>query len=104
MDEVTKVEIERLKDEENRQNHRIERLEASYDAINSIAISVERLSINMQHMLDEQKQQGERLKTLEAEPTGNWNNLKRTVFNTIVTVFASAIGAGLIWLIINSAK
>ena len=104
MDEVTKVEIERLREEDNRQNARIKKLEENFEAINSIAISVERLSINMQHMLEEQKNQGKRLDTLESEPASNWNNAKRVILNSILTVFASGIGAGLIWLIVNSSK
>lgn len=99
MDDVTKVEIERLNDENTRQNHRIEKLENDMSVINSIAISVERLSINMQHMLEEQKDQGKRLKALEQEPSENWSNAKRTIFNAILGAFASGIGIGLIWLL-----
>lgn len=99
MDEVTKAEIERLHDEEHRQNRRLEILEQNMSTQHSIAMSVQKLAINMEQMLEEQKEQGKRLDKLESEPAENWSSMKRTIFNTIVGAIAGVIASGMIYII-----
>lgn len=68
MDEAVKVELERLRDEDKRQNHRIEELEKISTTIQELAISVHTLAHDMAGMLAEQKEQGNRLDALESAP------------------------------------
>ena len=97
MDEAVRVEIERLRDEDNRQNRRLEILEQSIETQQKIAISVEKLALNMQQMLKEQEKQGERLDKLEAAPAEQWSSMKRTIFNTIVGAGAGAFATGILY-------
>ena len=51
MDEAVKAELARLRDEDNRQNHRIDDLEQSVKAIQDLTISVHALAQDMRQML-----------------------------------------------------
>lgn len=106
MDEAIKSELERLHDEENRQNRRIELLEKNVESQHSLAISVEKLAVNMEHMVKEQKdqgerisRQGERLDKLEDAPAEQWKDVKKTALNTLVGALIGAAATGLIMLI-----
>lgn len=79
--------------------HRVTNLEGKQEAINDLAISVNKLAINMQYMVDEQKQQGERLKNLESEPLENTRYYKRLIIGGIITTVIGAIIGALIALI-----
>ena len=57
MDNETKVEIERLHDEDKRQNRRIDQLEENIKVIQELTISVHTLAHDMKQMLDEQRDQ-----------------------------------------------
>ena len=80
--------------------HRITDLEELQKSVNSLAISVNTLANNMQQMLTEQKDQGTRLQKLEEQPGERWNNMQRTVFNTILGAISSALAIGIIQLIV----
>lgn len=84
MDELIKSEFERVNDENNRQNHRIEKLEASVSEIHQITLSVEKLALNMEHMLTEIKNQSCRLTKLENEPAEKWNNATKTIISALL--------------------
>lgn len=79
---------------------RIEDLEELQKSVNNLAISVNLLANNMQQMLAEQKDQGTRLQKLEDQPGERWNNMQRTVFNTILGAISSALAIGIIQLIV----
>lgn len=98
MDEVTKTELERIRDEEKRQNKRLEGLEDDMKELRNISLSVEKLAINMQHMLEEMqkqstdiKDQSERISKLENEPADKWNSARRTVLTAIVSAVVGAV-------------
>lgn len=78
--------LKRVDDENNRQNHRLDRLENLMERINDLTIAVKELATNMNLMKQEQERQGERLESLEAEPAEKW----RTTVKTIITVVVSA--------------
>lgn len=104
MDEyITRMEhnefARRIEMEDNRQNKRIDLLEESVRQNASLVTSVEKLAINMKNMLQEQKDQGARLKKLENEPAERWNSAKKTAFTTIVSVIAGALATGVIVMI-----
>lgn len=93
-----KAELDRLHDEDKRQNRRLDILEKSVSTQQSLAISVEKLAMNMERMLGEQEKQGERLDKLEAAPAEQWSSMKRTIFNTFVGAGAGAVATGVIYM------
>ena len=78
--------LKRVDDENNRQNHRLDKLENLMERINDLTVAVKELATNMKLMQQEQERQGERLESLEAEPAENW----KTTVKTIITVIVSA--------------
>ena len=103
---MTEVEIvQKLTELEQRVHsnaHRITGLEELQKSVNNLAMSVNTLANNMQQMLTEQKEQGERLQKLEEQPAERWNNMQRTVFNTVLGAISSALAIGIIQLIVSN--
>lgn len=98
MDDVTQVRVT-LENHETRIDmleRALVKLEATAQSIYDMSLSVNRLAINMENMLAEQKAQGERIKTLEAQPTETWNTVKKTVLTAIVSAVAGAIIAAVL--------
>lgn len=87
--EVFEEIIKRMEDENTRQNHRIQTLEDSIGQILNLTSSVERLATNMEHMVKEQQEQGERLKVLEARDGDMW---RKVVSYSITAVLSIVIG------------
>lgn len=77
----------RMEEEHVRINHRISNLEESVAEINKLAISVERLTLSVQAMVEEQKKQGNRLETLEGRDGAMW----RAVISHIVMAVVGAV-------------
>jgi len=98
MDEATKSELERLWDEDRRQNRRLEVLEQNVKMQQKLTVSVEKLALNMEQMFKEQEKQGQRLDILEKAPGEQWSSMKRTIFNTIVGAGAGAFATGIIYV------
>lgn len=100
---ITKREHEefaRRQDAENeRQNRRIQLLEDNMRQINSLTVSVEKMAVNMENMLAEQKKQGERLESLEKEPVESHKQIKTAIITALVsTVVGAVVSAVLILL------
>jgi hypothetical protein len=86
----------RMEEEHTRQNKRIGALEKAFEQQNKLVLSVERMSINMESMLKEQKIMGEELKELKEVPIKNWNTVKSSILSAI----GGALGMGIIALIV----
>lgn len=88
-DLVLKVEYDermrRIDDEQNRQNHRIGKLEDVFETINELTSSVRELALTMSAMQKELEKQGQRLEVIEKEPADKWKDLKKTVLTVLVT-------------------
>lgn len=91
MDNEVRVEIERIRDEDNRQNHRLDSLEEQTKEFREIALSVQKLATNMEHMLEEIKDQGKRLKKIEEAPLQSLSLAKSTFVSTLVKMLAGAL-------------
>ena len=102
MDEALKAELERLRDEDRRQNRRIEVLEGMTKEIQALAISIHGLAKDMEQMLQEQRDQGRRLDTLEEEPAKAWKEAKRTIITVIISTIAGGLATGLIFVLSQS--
>lgn len=84
MDELTKAELARIRDEDQRQNRRIELLEDMSKVIQDLVLSIHGLAKDMEQMLQEQKEQGKRLDNqskrldaLEREPGNTYKDIKK---------------------------
>ncbi len=53
-------------------------------SINSLALSVQELTLNMKHMLEHQKEHEERIDTLEKKPANKWEKVEMTLIGGIV--------------------
>ena len=61
-----------LKQENDRQNHRIEILENSLEKMTELAASVRELAVSMKSMKDEQSRQGKQLEQIEGRDGEKW--------------------------------
>lgn len=91
MDGETRAEFDRVHDEDNRQNHRLEVLEENFKQIHTLSLSVQRLADSMERMLQEQTRQGEQLKKLEDKPAEAWGSMRKTVFNALLGALCSGV-------------
>lgn len=81
----------RVKEENDRQNHRLNALEKSVEENGRLAVSVERLTISVQAMVEEQKNQGKRLETLESRDGESWRKAVGYLLTTIIGIVVGYI-------------
>lgn len=81
----------RMQEEHDRQNHRIGDLESGVKEYNKLALSIERLTISLQSMVEEQKAQGERLETLEKRDGEMWRKVVGYVLTTTIGIILGYI-------------
>lgn len=84
----------RMEEEHSRQNRRIELLEESVKSIQDLTVCVHELAHDMKQMLEEQKEQGERLDKLEQGPGDTWQRIKAKAMDTAVGLIAGALVMG----------
>jgi septal ring factor EnvC (AmiA/AmiB activator) len=70
--------------EHKRQNKRIEVIEDHVEEIAKLATSVERLAVSVDHMVQELKDQGERLKALEDRDGDKWRTVGMYIGTSII--------------------
>ncbi|MBD5101224.1 MAG: hypothetical protein HDT27_00730 [Subdoligranulum sp.] len=80
---------QRIKEENDRQNHRLMMLEESTRRLEQMNVSIERLAVNMENMLKEQLQQGKRLGQLEARDGELW---RKVISHVITTAVGAVLG------------
>lgn len=89
-------ENERLKEENNRQNHRLAVLEKSVQQISNLAASTEKLATNMENMLKVQEQQGKRLEMLEGRDGEKWRKamayIGTAILGAVLAIIFAKIG------------
>ena len=76
----------RLKEENDRQNHRLAILEKSVQQISNLAASTEKLAVNMENMLKVQEQQGDRLEALESRDGEKWRSAVGYVLTAVLGI------------------
>lgn len=81
----------RMQDEHDRQNARITKLEKGLEENNKLVISVEKLAVSVQSMVEEQKNQGERLEVLEKRDGEMWRKLMTHALSIILGVIIGFI-------------
>lgn len=82
---------QRVAEEHERQNHRLTNLERAVEENSKLALSVERLTISLQRMVEEQKAQGERLETLESRDGEMWRKIVGYVITAILGIIVGYI-------------
>lgn len=95
-----------LERENERQNERLKILEENQQEVRRIALSTERLATNMEKMVEEQRQQGERISKLEEKQDTRISRLEgrdgekwRSVVKIIGTaILGAAVGALLVMM------
>lgn len=93
--QLMESENERLAEEDRRQNQRINVLEKTVQQISSIATSVEKLAVNMENMVTVQKQQGDRLKTLEGRDGERWRQVTGYVITAVISIIIGFVASSL---------
>lgn len=81
--------VKRMEDEHKRQNHRIDALEEAVRQYGALTISVEKMAVSMQQMLNEQKAQGERLEVLESRDGEMW---RKALSYTVTVIIGIILG------------
>ena len=74
----------RMDDEHHRLSKRITEISNEIKEISKIANAVNKLAINMEMMLKEQQEQGERLEELEARDGQKWRDSVKYVITTLI--------------------
>ncbi|WP_343249076.1 hypothetical protein [Diplocloster hominis] len=97
IDAETAVKFEGHDHEIGSLKHRVKELEADSKSLQELVLSVRELAINMEHMLTEQRQQGERLLTLESAPA----NTCRLIRNSVITALAGGVVGAIITAVIT---
>ena len=80
------IQCQMLIAEDNRQNARINELEKSVSEFHDLALSVNTLATNMEHMLEELRDQGKRLDVIESKDGDMWRSAMKCIVTGIITL------------------
>lgn len=75
----------RLDEENKRQNERLDKLENAVHEINQLTVSVEKLAVNMNNMVNEISEQNGRMERLERRDGDNWKKVVSGIITGIVS-------------------
>ena len=103
-DEEVAVKFENHDQQIKSLKHRMDEQEEQGKSLSSLALSVQKLALSMESMIEEQKRQGERLVKLESEPGERWSGMTKTIFNTMVGAGSGALAVGIILLMAHYIK
>lgn len=81
--------------------HRVSDVEKKQTEIETLTLSVSKLAVNMQHMLEEQREQNQRLKALESAPADEVKTIHKTLLTAVITTIVGAIVGAILALIIH---
>lgn len=91
--------VRRIDAENSRQNKRLELLEENVRQINSLTVSVEKMALNMENMLEVLEKQGKRLEALEKEPVETSKQIKSAIITAVVGTIIGAVVTAIIMLL-----
>ena len=81
--------------------HRVASCESHNETIRALLLSVNRLAVNMEHMLCEQREQGERLTALEKAPIEGYRSFKNIVVGCVTSSVLGALLGALMTLLLG---
>lgn len=96
LEDVFHERMKNVDDENNRQNHRIDDLEAEVKQISELVASVKVLAVNIETMSKELSKQGERLEKIEEKPSKRWDSVITGIITGIIGLLIGLISSGLI--------
>ena len=79
--------------------HRMNAQEEESKSIQALVVSVEKMAVNMENMLAEQRKQGDRLEELEREPAEAHRQIKKSVIAAVVSAITGAIAGAVLVLL-----
>ncbi len=91
--------VKRMDDEHKRINNRLITVEKACQDMQALINNVGKMAVNMEHMVDEQRSQSERLERLEKLPLKNWNTVKNGVYNAIGASIGGAVVAAIMYFL-----
>lgn len=94
--ELHDKDIERIDDENNRQNHRIDKLEDDVKQISELVAAVKVLAANVETMGREISKQGLRLEKIEERPVKRWDSVVSGIIAGIVGILIGLLSSGII--------
>ena len=93
---VMEAENAQLRQENDRQNHRIENLEKSLEKMTELSESVHELAVVMKSMKDEQTRQGKQLEQIEGRDGEKWRKamtyIATAVLGAVLAIVFAKIG------------
>lgn len=101
MDGEVRAELDRIHDEETRQNHRLEALETKQNDIADLTISVKELAISSKYTAQKVENIDTRLASIEKEPIQTIKEAKATAIKTVVAFALGIALTAFMWLISN---
>lgn len=81
--------------------HRVASCESQNETIRALALSVNRLAVNMEYMLTEQKEQGQRLTALEKAPAEGYRTFKNSLIQCATSSVLGALLGALMMLLLQ---
>lgn len=78
---------------------RIADLERVQGQIQELTVSVKEMAISLKTMVEEQKEQSQRIKALEEAPVQRWKDSTKALFNALLGSIGTAIGGALLYLV-----
>ena len=81
--------------------HRVTNIETKQTEIGQLTLSVNELATNMKYMVEEQKNQGDRLERLEKEPLETSKFVRRTLISSVISTVVGAILGAILVLILK---
>lgn len=94
--ELHDKDIERIDDENNRQNHRIDKLEDDVKQISELVAAVKVLAANVETMGREISKQGVRLEKIEERPVKRWDSVVSGIIAGMVGILIGLLSSGII--------
>lgn len=79
--------------------HRIRDLEADSKALQELAISVNKMAVNMENMLDEIKKHSRRLEELERVPSDTSKQVRAAIITALAGGFTGAVLTAVVTLL-----
>lgn len=98
--EETAVILERHDQNIKSLKHRMDKVEKSQEEIVELTKAVNELTINMKHMIEEIKEQGNRLEKMESEPIENAKYYKKTAIACVITTIVGGVVGALVGLLV----
>ena len=94
--ELHAKDIERIDDENNRQNNRIDKLESAVQQIGDLVASVKVLATNIDSMQKELAKQGEKIDKIEDKPAQRWDAVVSGIIAGAIGILIGLFSSGVL--------